>query len=196
LKFLPTPPTDNLYKFSAISGLLCCLGSIVVLVYFTYLGVHFDKAGELQMHSYSAQKTLDKVNCRLDALKNGDVDKCPLDTMKLKDGSEKEVSLLNNIKKVQESTVNEYKKHSGIAKPLSENIEWVVEKKVYWIITSIPGLSFILFCFGFVSWYRKVQKPSNQMTILNLEIRQLEKSKLEAELIKLTKIEKKPFSKR
>jgi FtsZ-binding cell division protein ZapB len=47
---------------------------------------------------------------------------------------------------------------------------------------------------GMKRWYEKVQKPINKMTILDLEIREIEKNKVSAELAKIkleaVKIEK------
>lgn len=155
-----------------------------------------DEAGKLQVYSYSAEKTLKEVNCRLEALKAGMFDKCPRSTSVYPEDPTKEIPILEHIQEVQQELVDKYNMHKEIAKPIYDNIDWVVESKIHCFVSAIPALSLALFLFGFSKWFSKVQRPADELTKLNLQIKKLEISKLESELKDIEKKKAPRFSER
>lgn len=184
MNVLPSPPTDNLYKFSAISGLLILLLSITGFVYLTFLLSNYDKATDLHLQSNKADVSIREINCRIDAIKHGHIEKCPYREIK-KESLEDELNILLAIKRSDESVIAEYKRYSELSQPLKENFEWIFNTGVFWLILITPSSATILFVFGLSRWYKKVQVPMNELTYLNLKIRTLELAKLELEVIQL-----------
>ena len=196
MRFISSIPTDNFHKFKAVLGLIISMIFLIFLVYFKYLSYHYEKAGDLQVAAYSAKETLEKLNCRLEALNNGNLEECPFDP-NLKDGSTREIKSLIFRKGVQERQIAEYQRHAGIAKPLDDNIEWGVASYLDAIFGGIAGIGIVMFIFGFRDWRFKVQKIADEASEIDLELKKLELrtknlelSKLEIEVAKLQKPER------
>ena len=196
MRFISSVPTDNFHKFKAVLGLIISTFSLLCLVYFKYLSYHLEKAGDLQLASYSATETIEKLNCRLKALNKGNIEECPFD-LNLKDGSSREIESLIFRKAVQESQIAEYQRHADIAKPLVGNINWVVANHLDDIFGGIAGIGLAMFVLGFRDWRFKVQKIADEASEIDLELKKLELrtknlelSKLEIEVAKLQKPER------
>ena len=193
MRFIPSPPTDNIHKFKAILGLLISTLFLAFLFYLKYLSFHFEKANELQMYAIKAESTLKKIDCRLEAIKVGRIEKCPFDPL-LKDGSEKEIESLIFRRAVQERQISNYKVHADISKPINDNVEWVVASHLNMVLGAVAGTGIVLFVVGFRDWHLKVQKNADEINEIDLElkkvelkIKNLELSKLEMEVGKLQK---------
>lgn len=184
MNVLPSPPTDNLYKFSAISGLLILLFSITGFVYLTFLLSNYDKATDLYLQSTNAEVSIREINCRIDSIEHGHIEKCPYREIR-RESLEDELNILLAIKRSDESVIAEYKRYSELSQPLKENFEWIFNTGVFWLILITPSFATILFVFGLSRWYKKVQIPMNELTYLNLKIRTLELAKLEFEVMQL-----------
>ncbi|MEH8112314.1 hypothetical protein Q7I18_15370 [Aeromonas veronii] len=184
MNVLPSPPTDNLYKFSAISGLLILLFSIAGLVYLTFLLSNYEKATNLHLQSNDAEISIREINCRIDAIKHGHIEKCPYREIR-RESLEDELNILLAIKRSDESIITEYKRYSELSQPLKENFEWIFNTRFFWFLLITPSFAIILFILGLSRWYKKVQVPMNELTYLNLKIRTLELAKLELEVIQL-----------
>lgn len=184
MNVLPSPPTDNLYKFSAISGLLILLFSIAGFVYLTFLLSNYEKATNLHLQSNDAEISIREINCRIDAIKHGHIEKCPYREIR-RESLEDELNILLAIKRSDESIITEYKRYSELSQPLKENFEWIFNTRFFWFLLITPSFAIILFILGLSRWYKKVQVPMNELTYLNLKIRTLELAKLELEVIQL-----------
>lgn len=184
MNVLPSPPTDNLYKFSAISGLLILLFSIAGFVYLTFLLSNYEKATNLHLQSNDAEISIREINCRIDAIKHGHIEKCPYREIR-RESLEDELNILLAIKRSDESIITEYKRYSELSQPLKENLEWIFNTRFFWFLLITPSFAIILFILGLSRWYKKVQVPMNELTYLNLKIRTLELAKLELEVIQL-----------
>lgn len=184
MNVLPSPPTDNLYKFSAISGLLILLFSITGFVYLTFLLSNYDKATNLHFKSNDAEVSIREINCRIDAIKHENIEKCPYREIR-RESLEDELNILLAIKRSDERVIAEYKRYSELSQPLKENFEWIFNTGIFLLLLITPSSATILFVFGLSRWYKKVQIPMNELTYLNLKIRTLELAKLELEVTQL-----------
>jgi hypothetical protein len=55
MKGLPNPPTDNIYKFMAISGLWLFAGFVALYIWLVSVQIQLDKdSARLQSYSFSA----------------------------------------------------------------------------------------------------------------------------------------------
>lgn len=145
MQIFPIPPTDNIFKFSAIFGLIGSSISFLLFIYFSYLLAHLEVAGKLLMPSYRAQETLDKVNCRAAAIANGRFEICKFEEFKylnIVDGSQREIEYLEHIKKSQGEIVAEYENHAKISSPISDNIRWIINDKIVLVLLFIPAAFF------------------------------------------------------
>lgn len=186
MNILPTPPTDSLYKFSAISGMLIIIFSLACYVYLTFQISNMQKTTTLMGQARLADKSIKEIDCRINAIKAGKVDECRYKEIK-KENLQDELELLEIIKKNEISTIQEYDKFKTLSQPLRDNIDWVFNGVIYYIFMFIESLSCALLVFGFFGWYTNIQKPTNELTLLDLKIKRLELIKIEHEVKKISK---------
>ncbi|EQB8914563.1 hypothetical protein ACYVL9_000349 [Vibrio fluvialis] len=188
-------PTDSLYKFMAVVGIILTLSVSFSLLYFNYLSYNLSKANK---HTWSYQRSknlLDRIECRRHEIiyEARNSDKCVINGVE-PTRNQDELDGLAFIESVQRQDIAVYETFEQRARPLIEHIEFVTKYNLHLIFSVIAGLSFSLMLIGMKRWYEKVQKPINKMTILDLEIREIEKNKVSAELAKIkletVKIEK------
>lgn len=160
------------------------LFSIAGFVYLTFLLSNYDKATNLYFQSTDAEVSIREINCRIDAIKHGHMEKCPYREIE-RESLEDELNILLAIKRNDENIIAEYKRYNELSQPLKENFEWAFNTKIFWLILIVPSVAIILFVFGLSRWYKKVQIPMNELTYLNLQIRKLELAKLDFEVIQL-----------
>ena len=144
-----TPPTDNLYKFVSIFGLIIFLFSI----YYPY-----QKAHDLTFNVYELESEVEYIKFKNKHLKG---------RVKI---IEKRLEKEENLEKAQEIRDDFYKHEIELKKLLvkaSENINkaelLLFEVKAYmWlgIIGNIFGV--LLMWFGFRRWYIYIQKPNDE----------------------------------
>ncbi|WP_415636118.1 hypothetical protein [Pseudoalteromonas distincta] len=125
MKVSQSIPTDSLYKFSAISGLILFSISLVFGFYLKFMSDNMEKASDLYYPSIKAEELIKQIDCRLDAI-NNKLDKCKI-KQTVSDGSEIEINQLQHIKRVQKDTIAIYKKYDDISRPLYENLGWAID---------------------------------------------------------------------
>ena len=139
-------PTDNLYKFLAISGLVIAMFSVYYL---------FQKSHELQFLIVEQ-----KAELELQKYQMGRYDekfKLQEEQLSTEETSEKKRSVLDNIDK----DLIEYAKVQTNSELNLAKIKILHHEYIYYKVTGIIGFIFGLFLivFGFVLWYKKIQKP-------------------------------------
>ena len=139
-------PTDNLYKFLAISGLVIAMFSVYYL---------FQKSHELQFLIVEQ-----KAELELQKYQMGRYDekfKLQEEQLSTEETSEKKRSVLDNIDK----DLIEYAKAQTNSELNLAKIKILHHEYFYYKVTGITGfiLGLFLMVFGFVLWYKKIQKP-------------------------------------
>lgn len=186
MKLPQSVPTDNLYKFSAILGLLLTVLFTTGYFYVDYVTQTMKASTRLVFPASIAEEENETIACRWKALEKGKLDECIIEGLP-NDGSEAEKTKLRHRQRVNQEILDRYAKYEKITKPVSDFFEILGEKSVYfiWVITAICILSVLLLVFGFWRWISKIQNPMNKATELDLKIKELELEKLEIEVKKL-----------
>lgn len=188
MNFLPKPPTDNLYKFMAISGIWMMGFVIAFIMYLGYLNYQIEKEGIKQNSFYRTEALSIQIDDRLASISEGNLNDNIIDWALINDGSKEEISFLNNLKKAQEKKIQEYKA-DPVNDEYGKQIHLAEATGLMWVIYTLIFLSVLCLWLGFRFWYTHVQKPANTLISKDIEIRNLtiEKMKLDIDITRLSK---------
>ncbi len=181
MNFLPKPPTDNIYKFAALSGTWILVLIIMYYLFLGYLNINLEKESMQVRVLFSSQSMIEKIENRLLAIKEKRLEDSILSWTTFTDGSEQEISYLNKMKKIHEEKVKKYqplvdeRKFNGIAFLVFETGAHIV------FIIFIP-VGVLLVWQGYKQWYIKIQKPIDRQYKYDLMIKKITIKKLELEL--------------
>lgn len=178
MKWMPTIPTDNLYKFSAISGLWMLIGLFIFYAWMISLSIKLERYNEDSFAKMISKNSLYLLEKRVGSIKNGDLDSNRLDYIPEAWNEDQELRYLSDEIKVLKDKINSYKDYS---KDMIKSLD--VFSRVDVIIF---GITYIFFCaslvvFGFFGWKRNLHDVEKEMrsVSLNIQIKTLEKLELE-----------------
>lgn len=181
-------PTDNLYKFMAISGVLVFLSSFIPYIHFHNLNLSSikleseiillvkeaewlesdtkqlrDEVSELKLQTYELEKTIAKNRNGQDKLSTKI--KSELDDIKIKmnEINLKNLELMEKQREIERKNI-EHKTKNQEHRYLSRLIK--IEKTIASLI-AILGLG--LSIYGFSLWYKKLQHPQDVLMSKRLE---------------------------
>lgn len=183
MQILPAPPTDNIYKFAAITGIWFAVALAVIFLGLAYVkDQNIIERQRSSNYDYAvAQVAL--IARRLDFIASGNEDSGRLVWMPISVPVEAEKPQLDNLLREYRATVTTYE-----ATPRSEVVqrsEQLVIVVSYWfyvVFALIIVLAVVLTIFGFGGWYRYVQRPAERLLEVELKLRHAELKKLELEL--------------
>jgi len=184
IKFLPTPPTDNLYKFMAIFGAWALLILAGFMMGIGYLGFKSRQEMQQTVAYYRTTGTIRDIQDRLAAIQAGRPKDAIVSWAPLHDGSDAEKAFLQNALKSNQAYLARH--HDD----LDRHDVWT-----FWqIFSATDGLFFILvlggvgifcFIFGFLRW-RHIQHISNAILHGELAFQEMANQKLQLELEAMT----------
>lgn len=187
MNFLPKIPTDNLYRFMAISGVWMMGFVIIFIMYIGYLKYQIEKESA-EVNNYYTSKYLSlQIKYRLESISKGEIGKNIIDIIPVKDGSINEITYLKKLDEILHKEIQEYKENNKAY--YFRNFELIEETGLIWVITALSSISIIFLFFGFKYWNIHIQKPKNELILKDIEIRKLTitKMKLEIDLINKSK---------
>ncbi|MGI9950699.1 hypothetical protein [Vibrio hyugaensis] len=179
MKFFPTPPTDNLYKFHAILGSWLVGASLVLYVLIKYVSYDLELQLADQSHHMRTERDLVKVNERLESIAKGNLEENKVSWVRGADGSPDEVAYLKQLKENFETSIQVYKDTEKI--DYGRIFDIVEATDLWWIIGFLMFIAGLLFYSGFKNWYYKVQKPQDELIQLDLKIKRLTLLEMERE---------------
>jgi hypothetical protein len=143
------PPTDNLYKFIALSGLLLALGAPV---YWTAYQITLDEREESYIHAH-----LDALGAHVEPYDpmgalNGTLVPTPTPSLDVKAQAEVKQREL-------------YRASVGLGRYARFRVAVNIIAAIAWIVGVLLTLS------GFRLWYRRVQVPQDQLLAKQLELK-------------------------
>jgi hypothetical protein len=181
MNIIPKPPTDNLYKFIAITGVWFVFFVVASMMYISYLSFQIEREG-LDFSTYSDSKYLIfKIDKRLTSISKKEFDKNVLDTIPTIDGGKREVQFLTNLKEIHSKVVGKYEIRKNESK-YSDQIELINTTGLLWVVFMLVFSAVICFFYGFKAWFTQVQKPADNALKLDLELKQLSIDKLKLEI--------------
>jgi len=184
LNFFPKPPTDNLYKFLAVTGTWLMAFVTIFIMYLGYINHEIKKISIKQDNYYFHKNTVNDINRRLSSIKKGEIKRNVLDWTIISDGSIKETTFLNAAKKRYIERIKQYE--SKPRQDYNELFKLVKATGFLWVVYLIIAIAVFCFYFGFRYWYSKVQKLSDISIQHDINIKKLTIEKMKQE-IALTK---------
>ncbi|EGR3340884.1 hypothetical protein DMN96_25300, partial [Vibrio parahaemolyticus] len=176
-------PTDSLYKFQAVLGLILTIFFSISFLYIHYLYFNFSEMNRFSSSYHNAVNMLDMIDCRKEQILNPHDESKDCGKLIVTETSDYiEIEKLDYLRTIQEINISLYKKHEEIAKPLTENVNFVTGINLHLIYSVGFVISIALLVVGMRNWRDNVQKPIDQMTKLNLKFRELELRKIENEM--------------
>jgi hypothetical protein len=147
---VPTLPTDNLYKFMALSGLAILIFSLVFPMI---------RIGEIKLKLVEVETQTEVLGIETDNLKKDIEHSLNESKLHFQD-------LENDRKRMSELQIKsvELKGRTKLVRELMEDL------RSYLIFLVVGGMLGLLFCFfGFVLWYKLVQRPSDLLLKAQVE---------------------------
>ncbi|QHS13189.1 hypothetical protein [Shewanella sp. Arc9-LZ] len=179
MNFFPKPPTDNLYKFLAITGTWLVAIVTAFFMYLGYLTFELKKLNYEQSRMMFSESVVREIDRRLKSISEDKLDENILDWTPRSEGSD-EVQFITQIK---QSHLQRVKDYDSKPKPdYGYQFDLVKETGFINIVYGIIFLAVSCFYFGFRGWYSKIQKPMDLGLKLDLKIKEVSIEKMEAEL--------------
>lgn len=180
IKFLPTPPTDNLYKFMAIFGAWALLTLALFMMGIGYLGFKSKEETQQTIAYYRTTSAVQHIQDRLAAIQAGRLKDAIVPWAPLHDGSEAEKVFLQNALRNNQAYLAHHHDDAD------RHDIWT-----YWqIFSATGGIYFILalgvtgipcFLFGFFRW-QHIQSVSDAILDGQLAFQKMTNQKLQCEL--------------
>lgn len=188
MNILPSTPTDNIYKFMAISGLWFIAGFIFLYVWLIKTEVDLKNHSQL-IRSYSDSKIiLNKINLRLESIRANKISDNLIDWIPADTDIESEKIILSEAKKNHQEYIDKVKnkvdKEVGEELKLFERLDIKIISFIYIILTAA------LTVFGFSGWFKKTHKIEEQTRAIDLLIKQKTLEKINLEIDSYKNIEK------
>lgn len=183
MNILPSPPTDNIYKFCAIVGAWLCsllIVSIVVIVYTTMQ--HVDSTREYSNYSLS-KFYLQQIEKRAKSIDEGDLTKNIIEWAPFKDGSDLEINFLKVSAKNHSDFIREYELRPKTNQDQLFKLIDTKELKICFPIFAFVAIMLMLW--GFKKWHSELQTKIDDSAQVDLEVKRLALKKAHLEFVDL-----------
>lgn len=180
MQVFPSPPTDNLYKFMAIIGSWLMTLVMASFMFMEYINYDIKRQSTDQDNYRDSLKTIRNIEKREKSITNGNLEENILSWTFASDGSERETEFLSEVKTRNQDQVSKFEKDKKTDYNQWFNIiDETDAKLLIFLVTAIGSLCLY---FGFLQWYKKVQKYDDKSLLLEVKIKELTIKKLEHEL--------------
>lgn len=180
IKFLPTPPTDNLYKFMAIFGAWALLILALFMMGIGYLGFKSKEETQQTIAYYRTTSTVQHIQDRLAAIQAGRLKDAIVPWAPLHDGSGAEKAFLQNALRNNQAYLAH---HHDDADRHDIWTYWQIFSATHGIyfILALGGTGIFCFLFGFRRW-QHIQSVSDAILDGELTFQKMTNQKLQREL--------------
>lgn len=181
MNILPSPPTDNIYKFCAIIGAWLCTLSIAAIAFIVYTTMqHLDFS--LQRSNNSLSKYyLQQIEKRTKSIEKGELSKNIIEWSPFKDGSENEINFLKVASRNHSESIRELDSKAVSDTDLVFKI--IDNLGLKSCIPILAAFSFLLMLWGFKKWYNELQTKIDNGANIDLAIKDLNLKKIRLELV-------------
>ena len=166
-----TPPTDNLWKFIAISGLWGVIFLIVLYGALSLVAAAIERDAKLQSSISDLREDLEKIRRREIAIEGGRLNDDRIEAIPSSQSISVEKELLANL-------LNERKESLRLKESIPKDsvliyFQIFAEAKLQWIIY-VGGVLACFTLFGFSRWWKYVQVPSQRRMAIELQLLEIE----------------------
>ncbi len=185
MNWLPSPPTDNLYKFVAISGLWLLLGLLVFFSWLGYLQFQNSKEAKRSQAYFFSERMEIQISARLDSIKANRPKENKLEWTPPDATLEQEQQFLQMALNNHRQTIEKNK--DVLDRKPGEDLEILKAMGFYWLMPVYVFFAVSCPFIGFLGWYRKIQKPSEEAHGLDCRVKEITILKIEAEIRHLSR---------
>jgi len=180
MQWFPTPPTDNLYKFAAVCGLLMLGGALFSILALAYLDYRIEVQTDASLYNFSSQKNQRLFSKRITALEAGEKEKdlIPQISKDLNNNSD----FLKTALKIQSDMNAGYKPADPDTLDLVFNFIRARETFSLIVLVIYAVVASSLTVFGLNGWRKKIHEPSERQNELDEEIKKASLLKLHIEI--------------
>ncbi|KIF61087.1 MULTISPECIES: hypothetical protein [Pseudomonas] len=179
MQWLPSFPTDNLYKLIAIFGLWLTAGLLAGMFYLSYLTYALEEETKQNIHYMNTEARISEIKKRLTSLKNNAPEENKLEWSAV---FTDEMTALQKTLEISEKNLEKPKKPDN---PINESMMGFLFSGDYWIYIFIAAYSLLtVTCtyFGFKLWYKKIHLPAEEQHYLDMRIKEATLLKLQVEI--------------
>ncbi len=180
IQFLPSPPTDNLYKFMAIFGAWALLILAVFLMGVDFLAFKSKVEAQQTIAYYRATHNVQLIQDRLAAIQAGRLNDAIVPWAPLHDGSDSEKAFLQNGLQNNQAYVT---RHKDDADRDDVQTDWQILSAVHGLfyILVFTGIGILCLIPGFYRWWT-IQRVSDALLDSELDFQKMTNQKLRREL--------------
>lgn len=183
---IPSTPTDNIYKFMAISGLWLCAGFIALCIWIVNTQVQLDKE-RLKSQSYFFSVNMEReIENRLNSIGAGKPAENRLHWVPASYTLEQEKQFISEALKNHQETISKNKDvlESTTGEEFRLLERWEVKIFGLFYVFLMTGLTW----FGFSRWVTKTHLVDEELRNIDkdIKLKSLEKTELEIKQLKLT----------
>ncbi|KFF45399.1 MULTISPECIES: hypothetical protein [Pseudomonas] len=180
MQWFPTPPTDNLYKFAAVCGLLMLGGALFAILSLAYLDYRIEVQTNASLDNFSNQHNQRLFENRITALKEGDTEKDYIPQLSKKLNNDPD--FLAAALKIQSELKAGYKPADPDTLDLVFNFVRAREALSLIALVIYALVASWLTVFGLSGWRKKIHGPNERQNELDEEIKKASLLKLHIEI--------------
>ena len=180
MQWFPTPPTDNLYKFAAVCGLLMLGGALFVILALAYLDYRIEAQTDASLYNFSSQHNQRLFSKRITALDGKDNEKDWI--AQLSKELNNDPIFLKNVLNIQKEMSAGYKPADPDTLDLAFNFVRAREALSLIALVIYALVASSLTVFGLSGWRKKIHEPNERQNELDEEIKKASLLKLHIEI--------------
>jgi len=181
IQLLPSPPTDNLYKFMAIFGAWVLLILALFVMGIGYLSFKSREESQQAIAYTRSVGTVLHIQDRLDAIQAGRLNDAIVTWFFFNDTAATEKAFL---RKALQNNKEYLAHHQGDAERHEAWTFWQILEATHSIvfILALGGVGIFCFMYGFRRWYKRVQRVSDAILLGKQTFQEMTNQKLKCEL--------------
>ncbi|AZF07763.1 hypothetical protein [Pseudomonas sp. R5-89-07] len=188
MQWLPSPPTDNIYKLLAVFGLWLIAGALTLFSIFSYLDYRSQKETREESYHSQTERMVNSFTKRIRALEEGTPELHKI--ADLPDTFNNDITFLKNSLAMQEKNLSKYKQRKRDNLDTFMDYLLVHETEFYIFVGLYATLTSLCTVIGFSRWFQKIQKPSEVLNELDIRIKEASLLKLKIEISQLQPMSK------
>jgi hypothetical protein len=182
MQILPSPPTDNLFKFMTVSGAWLFAGCIALLGFAIYSQLKESDSISYRSHIEYGQSVVREIDRRLDSISKGKLgENKPLQLCPDRQTPVQEMECLTQVKERWGRSIKEYEQQQAVGEYEYAVRKLVTTKDFSYVYMGIFFVATVLLVFGILGWLKN-QKMQNELLAKDLDIKKKQDDVLGVEL--------------
>lgn len=176
MEILPSPPTDNIYKFAAILGAWFAAVLLGIFVVFSYVTYQSSEGMQRTVVRGQDMNSEFQVSQRLEAIDSGRFSDARLTWMSPNISIDQERKMLSDLQTRLRTSIDQFEERPE--DPVVKHFKEFTASRLEWTLFIVVFFAVIPTLWGFLRWYQRIQLPSERMLTIELQIKELEFARL------------------